>query len=74
MDAFRRRPHEPEDGSDFVGLAVGVFGSIVLSVADPSSFRTRKSMMLARGAMPLNLPAEEAPLAATIPATCVPWP
>ena len=33
MDAFRRRPHEPEDGSDFVGLAVGVFGSIVLSVA-----------------------------------------
>jgi hypothetical protein len=33
MDAFRRRPHEPEDGSDFVGLAVGVFGSILLSVA-----------------------------------------
>jgi hypothetical protein len=33
MDALRRRPHEPEDGSDFVGLAVGVFGSILLSVA-----------------------------------------
>ena len=33
MDAFRRRPHEPEDGSDIAGLAVGVFGSIVLSVA-----------------------------------------
>ena len=33
MDAFRRRPHEPEDGSDFVGLAVGVFGSILVSVA-----------------------------------------
>jgi hypothetical protein len=27
-----RRPHEPEYGSDFVGLAVGVLGSIVLSV------------------------------------------
>ena len=33
MDAFRRRPHEPEDGSDFVGLAVGVLGSILLAVA-----------------------------------------
>ncbi len=33
MDAFRRRPHEPEDGSDLVGLAVGVLGSILLSVA-----------------------------------------
>ncbi len=33
MDAFRRRPHEPDDGSDIAGLAVGVFGSILLSVA-----------------------------------------
>jgi hypothetical protein len=33
VDAFRRRPHEPEDGSDLVGLAVGVFGSILLAVA-----------------------------------------
>jgi len=32
MDTLRRRPHEFEDGSDFVGLAVGVLGSIVLSV------------------------------------------
>ncbi len=33
MDAFRRRPHEPEDGSEYMGLAVGVLGSILLSVA-----------------------------------------
>jgi len=33
MDALRRRPHEPEDGSEYMGLAVGVFGSILLSVA-----------------------------------------
>src|SRR5262245_55983456 len=33
MNALRRLPHEPEYGSDFMGLAVGVFGSIVLSVA-----------------------------------------
>jgi hypothetical protein len=33
MDAPRRRPREPEYGSDFMGLAVGVFGSILLSVA-----------------------------------------
>jgi K+-sensing histidine kinase KdpD len=32
MDA-QRRPREPEEGSEFVGLAVGVFGSILLSVA-----------------------------------------
>jgi hypothetical protein len=33
MDALRRRPHEPEDGSEYMGLAVGVLGSILLSVA-----------------------------------------
>ena len=33
MDALRRRPHEPDDGSNFVGLAVGVLGSILLAVA-----------------------------------------
>jgi K+-sensing histidine kinase KdpD len=33
MDALRRRPRELDYGSDFMALAVGVFGSIVLSVA-----------------------------------------
>ena len=33
MDALRRRPREPEDGSDVIGLAVGVLGSLGLSVA-----------------------------------------
>jgi hypothetical protein len=33
MDALRRRPHEPEDGSEYMALAVGVLGSILLSVA-----------------------------------------
>ncbi len=30
---MRRRPREPEDGSQFIGLAVGVLGSLALSVA-----------------------------------------
>ena len=30
---MRRRPREPEDGSAFVGLAVGVLGGLALSVA-----------------------------------------
>ena len=33
MDALRRRPREPEDGSEVIGLAVGVLGSLALSVA-----------------------------------------
>jgi Domain of unknown function (DUF4118) len=33
MDALRRRPREPEDGSNFIGLAIGVFGALGLSVA-----------------------------------------
>jgi len=33
MSLFRRRPREFEDGSDFVGLAVGVLGALALSVA-----------------------------------------
>ena len=33
MDALRRRPREPEDGSDIIGLSVGVFGTLALSVA-----------------------------------------
>ncbi len=33
MSLIRRRPRELEDGSDFVGLAVGVFGALLLSVA-----------------------------------------
>src|SRR6476661_2139153 len=33
MSLIRRRPRELEDGSDFVGLAVGVFGALILSVA-----------------------------------------
>jgi len=28
-----RRPHEPEDGSDLVGIAIGVLGALALSVA-----------------------------------------
>ena len=33
MSLMRRRPRELEDGSDFVGLAVGVLGALALSVA-----------------------------------------
>jgi Domain of unknown function (DUF4118) len=33
MDAMRRRPREPQDGSNFIGLAIGVLGSLALSVA-----------------------------------------
>src|SRR6476661_6750077 len=33
MSLIRRRPRELEDGSDFVGLAVGVLGALALSVA-----------------------------------------
>ena len=33
MDTLRRRPREPEDGSDVIGLAIGVLGSLALSVA-----------------------------------------
>ncbi len=33
MSLLRRRPRELEDGSDFVGLAVGVLGALALSVA-----------------------------------------
>jgi uncharacterized protein DUF4118 len=33
MNPMRRRPREPEDGSDLVGLAVGVLGALALSVA-----------------------------------------
>ena len=30
---MRRRPREPEDGSDVIGLAIGVLGTLALSVA-----------------------------------------
>ncbi|HTD50753.1 MAG TPA: DUF4118 domain-containing protein [Acidimicrobiia bacterium] len=33
MDALRRRPRGPQDGSHLVGLAVGVLGAMALSVA-----------------------------------------
>jgi K+-sensing histidine kinase KdpD len=33
MEALRRRPREPEDGSDVIGLAVGVLGALALSIA-----------------------------------------
>jgi K+-sensing histidine kinase KdpD len=33
VDAFRRRPREPDEGSDAVGLAVGVLGALALSAA-----------------------------------------
>ncbi|MDQ1449960.1 MAG: hypothetical protein QOC79_2931 [Actinomycetota bacterium] len=33
MNTLRRRPREPEDGSDLIGLAIGVFGALALSVA-----------------------------------------
>jgi hypothetical protein len=33
MNTLRRRPREPEDGSDFIGIAIGVFGALALSVA-----------------------------------------
>ena len=33
LSLIRRRPREFEDGSDFVGLAVGVLGALALSVA-----------------------------------------
>ncbi|MGO9876007.1 MAG: DUF4118 domain-containing protein [Acidimicrobiia bacterium] len=33
MDALRRRPRAPEDGSKLVGLAVGVLGALALSLA-----------------------------------------
>jgi hypothetical protein len=33
MDALRRRPREPEDGSNVIGLAIGVLGALALSVA-----------------------------------------
>jgi hypothetical protein len=32
MNTLRGRPHEPEYGSDVIGIAIGVFGSLVLSV------------------------------------------
>src|SRR5437016_3989192 len=30
MNTLRRRPREPEDGSDVIGIAIGVFGSLAL--------------------------------------------
>src|SRR5438874_2561829 len=33
MNAMRRRPREPEDGSDLIGIAIGVLGALALSVA-----------------------------------------
>jgi K+-sensing histidine kinase KdpD len=33
MNPMRRRPREPEDGSNLVGIAVGVLGALALSVA-----------------------------------------
>jgi hypothetical protein len=33
MNTLRRRPREPEDGSDFIGIAIGVLGALALSVA-----------------------------------------
>src|SRR2546423_15231685 len=33
MNTLRRRPREPEDGSDVIGIAIGVFGALALSVA-----------------------------------------
>src|SRR2546425_6847697 len=33
MNAMRRRPHEPEDGSDLIGIAIGGLGALALSVA-----------------------------------------
>ena len=33
MNTMRRRPREPEDGSDLIGIAIGVFGALALSVA-----------------------------------------
>jgi hypothetical protein len=32
MSTLRRRPREPEDGSDVIGMAIGVLGALVLSV------------------------------------------
>jgi hypothetical protein len=32
MNTLRRYPHEPEDGSQIVGIAIGVLGTLVLSV------------------------------------------
>ena len=33
MNTMRRRPREPEDGSDLIGIAIGVLGALALSVA-----------------------------------------
>jgi hypothetical protein len=33
MNAMRRRPREPDDGSDLIGIAIGVLGALALSVA-----------------------------------------
>src|ERR1700690_3093798 len=33
MNPMRRRPREPDDGSDLIGIAVGVLGALALSVA-----------------------------------------
>jgi len=33
MNTMRRLPHEPEDGSDLIGIAIGVLGALALSVA-----------------------------------------
>jgi hypothetical protein len=33
VNPMRRRPREPEDGSDVIGLSVGVLGALALSVA-----------------------------------------
>src|ERR1700690_2078505 len=33
MNPMRRRPREPEDGSDLIGIAVGALGALALSVA-----------------------------------------
>jgi K+-sensing histidine kinase KdpD len=33
MDGLRRHPREPDEGSDAIGLAVGVLGALALSVA-----------------------------------------
>lgn len=33
MNTMRRRPREPEDGSNLIGIAIGVLGALALSVA-----------------------------------------
>jgi len=62
-----------------IQLTLELAAITTLSLDMPFASSTRRSIRLAPGATPLKVlvkcgPVEDAPLLATIPATCVPWP